>query len=210
MASSSSNGSTSAAEDALQQAGEAAKQLSSLWKATQHARLLRRPPPDAAAAAASSDPAVQAMQSSMLLLHKLTAALAEVQRMLPSAGDAASRVTLEQLLHDLLTEQRLPQLLARLLMWLQQRPECLFTAKQGEALAGQAASAAAADGPSASVWFLWQHCMACLANLVSSLSSISESGSPPSIDLVRCFTQALAEAGEPGRPEQVPLYASKG
>jgi hypothetical protein len=74
----------------------------------------------------------------------------------------------KQLLECMLTEQRLPQLLAQLLLWLQQRPEWLCMDREGEdsaaaaaAVAAAAAAAAAAGSMNAAV--LWRECVKCVA-----------------------------------------------
>lgn len=209
MASSSSKSGRkpAAADDPWQQAAQAAAKLSSLWKSSQHASLLRQPPPDAAAAAAaSSGPAVKAMQDSLLLLHQLNAAMAAVHK-LPAGG--ALQVQMEQLLQGLLLQHRLPHLLAQLLKWLQQQPQCLLGGNDSRsALSGAATSAAGGQQPGSTA-MLWQACMACLAAIaamVCALSSLTRylvvigpgSGFKTAADSANRLAQALAHEGELG------------
>lgn len=134
----SSTSAFSSALSPLQQAEEAGREFSTLWSCRQHANLLQSTPPDAAAA--SSGLAAQAMQTSLLLLHKLNAALSGVQSFLTPAAKSATKFHAKHLLHALITELHVPQLLAQLLLWLQQRPECLCTTKPAAAAAATRAA----------------------------------------------------------------------
>lgn len=203
MASSRSKSSRSAAtDDPCQQAAEAAAKLSSLWKSSQHASMLRQPPPDAAAAA-SSGPEAQAMQTSLLLLNQINAAMAAVHK-LPAGG--ALQGQMEQLLQGLLLQHRLPQLLAQLLKWLQQQPDCLII--YGYSCSATPIAAAAGAQQPVTAAMLWRACMACIAGIagmVCALSSLSKflvvigpgSGFKTAADSADRLVQALIQEGEP-------------
>lgn len=125
----SSTSAFSSALSPLQQAEEAGREFSTRWSCRQHANLLQSTPPDAAAA--SSGLAAQAMQTSLLLLHKLNAAISGVQSFLTPAAKSATTFHAKHLLHALITELHVPQLLAQ--------PECLCTTKPAAAATRAAA-----------------------------------------------------------------------
>jgi hypothetical protein len=138
------------------------------------------------------------MQTSATLLGQLNAALAAMQRIMPPTAERGSTQTeIEQLLHQTLAEQRLPQLLAQLLMWLQQRPEWLFGAEAGDVVGG-AAAAAAAGKQAADASILWQECVACsacIAGVICGLASGS-SGSRQALKFAGHLTEAFKLTGE--------------
>jgi hypothetical protein len=101
---SSSSGSSSSSAAAL----SAARQLSSLWKSRQAAKLLKVPPP-----AAFTGRAKDAVQESTRLLQLLSAALDK------SVAAAAA----DEILQSMFQQSGVIQLLASLTAWLQQSPD---------------------------------------------------------------------------------------
>jgi hypothetical protein len=112
MASSSGNSSSTGASDPVQAALDAAKQLSSIWRAWPHAQLLQRPP-----AAAWGGTAAEGVDQSTALLKALHDALNN-----KLACEQCAAISMEQLLKGL-EQHQLGVLLARLIVWLQQSPE---------------------------------------------------------------------------------------
>jgi hypothetical protein len=130
---------------------------------------------------------------SVLQLRKLNAALNLVQLMRQPSGERITTQA-EQLLLGLLAEQRLPQLLAQLLLWLQQRPEWLACADTGAAVAQMPLQLACV-----SCAFLWKECLTCLGRIADTMSKLtsSTSGSMLAFECADCLTRALTAAGEP-------------
>jgi hypothetical protein len=132
------------------------------------------------------------MQTSLLLLRDLSAALGILQHRSADITLDRKRLVLEKML----IEQRLPELLAQLLMWLQQRPELLHlepTSTTAAAAEGAAAAAAAAAQQPVSNAMLWQECLACVASIAIMVDGFVLYGNA---DLADRFTWPLIETGE--------------
>jgi hypothetical protein len=140
--SNSSSSSSSSSTAAITQALTAARQLSSLWKPRQAAKLLTQPPP-----AAFTGRAKEAAQESSRLLVLLFEALAAVH------GATAS----EQVLHGLFQQYEVVKLLATLTAWVQQS-QSFAHAQSGR---GLPLDAAAAD--------VWVSSMDCFTQLLAML-----------------------------------------
>jgi hypothetical protein len=141
--SSSSSSSSTGASDPVQAALDAAKQLSSIWRAGPHAQLLQRPP-----VAAWAGKAAEPVERSISLLQALHDALTQGH----PCDDSAAKT--EQLLKGL-QQHQLAGVLARLLVWLQQRPEVRLHQPAGSS------STSNIDSSSSSV-LLWHWCMVVL------------------------------------------------
>lgn len=140
------------------------------------------------------------MQASLLLLRQLHATLGLVQHTLRRTADSSNQPQAEQLLHGVLVQQRAPQLLTQLLLWLQQQADCLHL-EQGAstvaAAAGEAEeAAAAAEQPPISAALLWQECVACVVVAAQLTAALSDAGSNSAVDFAGFLTVALQPAGE--------------
>lgn len=179
----------------LQEAANASRQLRGLWRCNVHARLLLQPLSDADAA--SNESAAQLVHTSLLLLNTINTALDLVQPTV-LAGHEATIVQLEQLLQEILAEQRL--LPAVLVLWLQmqQQPEKLWRGDASGAVPEAAAAATAASAPLVSTAMLWQKCLVCLARIASSVSGLIavDPGNTRAVDFADRLTQHLTVLGE--------------
>jgi hypothetical protein len=169
-------------------AAEASSKVALLWRSRDYSKLLLRPPPDAAAA--SSEP----MRTTQLLLFQVSSTLAVVQH------SASTLQMKEQLLQQLLVEHRLPELLAKLLKWLQQQPQLLQLAGNNAATTAAAATGEAATATAhepAPYAKLWLQCITCVANAALAIDNLTAEGSSHVVNLAGCLTQALRDGGEP-------------
>jgi hypothetical protein len=181
-------------------AAEASRKLTLLWRSSEHIKLLLRPPPDAAAA--SGEP----LRTTQVLLSEVSSTLA----MLQHAADTLQMK--EQLLHQVLVQHQLPELLANLLEWLQKRPQLLHLANTHATTTAAAAAAAATEEAGtvtahepAPYAKLWLQCMACVANTALVIDVLTAEGSSHVVDFADCLTKALKDAGKPQLQQQ--LYA---
>jgi hypothetical protein len=152
------------------------------------------------------------MQTSLLLLRELNAALVYVQR--PAAGSDITQDVLIQLLREVLVVQRLPQLLAQLMKWLQERPELLLSGEPRETAAAAAAAgetvtaAAAAEAETeassaaqgtqkaANNAVLWQDCVMCVAHCAAIIHELDSMGSRRALDFAESLSEALTASGK--------------
>jgi hypothetical protein len=117
----------------------------------------------------------------MLLLRELNAALGILQH----PGADITRDTIQLVVTEVLVEQRLPELLAQLLMWLQQRPDLLCLALTSTT----AAAAAAAQQQPMSNAMLWQECLECVAGTAIIINGFFRTGE---LQLQQCFCGSVA------------------
>jgi hypothetical protein len=175
---SSSGSSSRSAPDPLQAALDAAKQLSSIWKTGPHAKLLRRPPP-----AAWEGLAAEAWDETSLVLKPLLAALLD-------AGPLEAADTKRLL--DNWEQHQLAGLLARLVVWLHERPEVRL----------EQSAASSSSSSSRSSLLLWTLCVICLARMLDiyAIDLDNMPGSPPSelLQHLESMTLAIDEAGAEG------------
>jgi hypothetical protein len=138
----------------VHRACEAAKQLRSLWSVSESAQLLDQLPP----AATPTGAAREALQSSNMLMMQLGADLT----LLGVAADTDHPPqAMSELLQCLFVDAQLPELLAKLLVWLQQRPEFL--------LLQQPEAAALLASVELSTGNFWLGCLMCSRYLFVSL-----------------------------------------
>jgi hypothetical protein len=133
------------------------------------------------------------MQTSMLLLMESYAALDLLLR--TSSADAAQ---LQLLLQHMLVEQRLPQLLAQLLTWLQQRPEFLCPGARREAAAAAPATAQPADAAAQPVpgsVKLWRACMGSVEYTAIAIGYLGFASSTSAAGFAEQLTETLSAAG---------------
>jgi hypothetical protein len=133
----------------LQEASVASRQLCALWKSSKNAKVLHQKPP----VAVSTGRVLEAVQRSNSLLPQLGTALLAASC---AADIGVMQPQIRSLLRSLF-EDRLPELLVSLLIWLQQRPSSLLL-QQHEA-------AGASRGTLHSIGGMWIACLQCMATL---------------------------------------------